>query len=79
MKFYRLAEEEDFKNYVVDVRFPKEVCDLIASGQFSKGVLLLRERLGIGILDAKRLCDNYSSYLKARADFYNGKAVYTDY
>ena len=79
--FYRVATYRDFEK--ADKAFadiPEHIKALLKESEdLPKACKELRGHFGYGMMDAKRTCQKYLSFLEARSDYNNGKIVYTEY
>lgn len=83
MIFYRPATEEDFKTYEVEFRGYRYMDDatkkLIECGEFIKAVNNIRNMYGFGLVESRKYCKIYETFVKAKEDFKQGKPVYVPY
>lgn len=80
MKFYRLAVLEDFDKAEKDHSdLPQKVKDILKVEDGGKAYRYLYKEYGYSMQQARRECDAYLAFLRAKSDFLIGKPVYTDY
>ena len=81
MKFYRLAKLEDFEKAEKDHSdLPQEAKDILSVEEDrGKAYRCLYKTYGYSMQQARRECDAYLAFLRARSDYLLGKPVYTGY
>ena len=81
MRFYRVAESADFDRAEKEFSdLPTEAKDYIMfEGDTLKATHFLYENYSYSKQQAREVCNDYWSFLKAKSDFRKGKTVYTEY
>ena len=81
MKFYRPVEKIDFEKAEKDYDdLAQEARDFIRQeGNILKAVNFLYENYSYSKKQAREVCNDYWSFLKARDDFRRGKKVFVEY